>query len=118
MNLPLERHIHTLTANQGPAPEMIAAFQSDSALHLLTTYAVHGSLWDRMCGLRDGGESSQAGRMAEDEIRWWGAQMVGAIEWLHGQGFVHRYVVPPRTVLTTGISSRTTSSSILPPDSP
>ena len=73
---------------------MVAAFQSDSALQMISTYAPHGSLWDRMCNLGEGnGETSQAGRMAENEIRWWGHQMVGAIEWLHGQGFVHRYVV-------------------------
>lgn len=91
MNLPLERHIHILAPDGGSAPEIIAAFQSDSNLHLLTTYAPHGSLWDRMCSLGEG-ETGQAGRMAEDEVRWWGTQMVGAIEWLHHQGFVHRYV--------------------------
>jgi serine/threonine protein kinase len=93
MNLPLERYIHILSTDHGRAPEMVAAFQTDSTLYLMTTYAVHGSLWDRMCSLGEGvGETSQAGRMAEDEIRWWGSRMVGAIEWLHGKGFVHRYV--------------------------
>lgn len=95
MNLPVERHVHIMAiANQTiPAPEMIAAFQSDTTLHLITTYAAHGSLWDRMCGLgSNDGETSQAGRMAEDELRWWAAQMVASIEWLHEQGFVHRYV--------------------------
>jgi serine/threonine protein kinase len=97
MNLPLERHIHILARQRDHhhglnAPEMIVAFQTDSALHLITTYAAHGTLWDRMCGLAEGnGETSKAGRMAEDEIRWWGSQMIAAIEWLHGQGFVHRY---------------------------
>jgi serine/threonine protein kinase len=96
MNLPLERHIHILASNKSshPAPQMIAAFQSDTTLHLITTYAAHGSLWDRMCGLgSDQGETSQAGRMAEDEVRWWASQMVESIEWLHDQGFVHRYVL-------------------------
>jgi serine/threonine protein kinase len=94
MNLPLERYIHTLSTDHGRAPEIVAAFQTDSTLHLMTTYAAHGSLWDRMCSLGEGGgETSQAGRMAEDEIRWWGRQMVDTIEWLHGQGFVHRYVL-------------------------
>lgn len=112
MNLPLERHIHTLATAHAPIPipEMVAAFQTDSALHLITTYAAHGSLWDRMCSLGEGGgETSQAGRMAENEIRWWSSQMVGAIEWLHSQGFVHRYVLPLFTSLMVGISSRTTS---------
>ena len=93
MNLPLERYIHIMTIENQmkPTPEMIAAFQSDTTLHLITTYAAHGSLWDRMCGLGSNvGETSQAGRMVEDELRWWATQMVQAIEWLHGQGFVHR----------------------------
>ena len=116
MNLPLERYIHTLAIEQGPAPEMVSAFQTDSTLSLVTTYAAHGSLWDRMCSLGEGGgETSQAGRMAENEIRWWGHQMVRAIDWLHGQGFVHRYV-PRLTSLMVAISSHTTFSSILPLD--
>lgn len=32
--------------------------------------------------------------MKEDEIRWWGSQMVVAIAWLHDQGYAHRYVPP------------------------
>jgi len=92
MNLPLERHIHILAPERDYAPEMIAAFQTDSSLHLIATYAAYGSLWDRMCSLgnTDKGETSQAGKMAEDEIRWWARQMTGAIDWLHRQGFVHR----------------------------
>ena len=94
MNLPLERHIHILAPERNYAPEMRAAFQTDSSLHLLTTYAAYGSLWDRMCSLgnTDREETSHACRMAEDEIRWWTRQMIEAIDWLHNQGFVHRYV--------------------------
>lgn len=80
------------------APGLLASFQNESTLHLVMSYAPHGTLWDRMCSLGGGqegfGETSQAGRLGEEEVRWWACQMVASIEWLHDQGFVHRYVHP------------------------
>lgn len=99
MNLALERgiHIQVRESECQSAPEMVAAFQNESTLFLVMTYAPYGTLWDRMCGLggiEDGhGESSRVGEMRDSELRWWAAQMVSAIEWLHNQGFVHRWVV-------------------------
>lgn len=45
--------------------------------------------------------------MEEDEVAWWGRQMVGAVDWVHGQGYAHRYV-KRLPILTSGTSSRTT----------
>lgn len=77
---------------------MVAAFQSQSSLHLVITYAPCGTLWDRLCDLEhkevsahiDG--SFALGHMSGEEIDWWSIQMVGAIEWVHLMGFAHRCV--------------------------
>ena len=81
-------------------PHIVAAFQSPASLHLITTYAAYGTLWDKMSDLDAVQERSvlllpdeRLNPMSEVEARWWAAQMVSAIEWVHRKGFVHRYVM-------------------------
>lgn len=89
LNLPLERHIHSLTSVLSPAPAFTASFQSPTALHLVTSFSPCGSLWDRLCEMLPE-PGLDTGRMEEEEVGWWAKQMVGAISWLHGLGYVHR----------------------------
>jgi serine/threonine protein kinase len=99
LSLPLERHLHRLaqTFKTPSIPHLIAAFQSPDSLHLLTTYAACGTLWDRLCemapeldfGSSRGGRNVR-GKMREGEIKWWAAQMVQAIDWVHVAGYTHR----------------------------
>jgi len=102
LSLSFERHLHLLARPSFPSstneiPHLIAAFQSRTSLHLITTYASCGTLWDRLCDLSfsvDMTESQAssliAGFMAEEEAMWWSAQMVSAIDWVHRMGFAHR----------------------------
>ncbi|KIR54944.1 AGC protein kinase [Cryptococcus gattii Ru294] len=94
LSLSLERHVHRLANSSplAPCPNLIAAFQTELSLHLVITYAEHGSLWNRMCALFS--DARCTGGMLEEEIRWWGAQMVSAVEWLHSHNIVHRDIKP------------------------
>ncbi|XAO26186.1 hypothetical protein I312_105020 [Cryptococcus bacillisporus CA1280] len=94
LSLSLERHVHRLanSSPMAPCPNLIAAFQTELSLHLIITYAEHGSLWNRMCALFS--DTGCTGGMLEEEIQWWGAQMVSAIGWLHSHNIVHRDIKP------------------------
>ncbi|KIR68175.1 AGC protein kinase [Cryptococcus bacillisporus CA1873] len=94
LSLSLERHVHRLanSSPMAPCPNLIAAFQTELSLHLVITYAEHGSLWNRMCALFS--DTGCTGGMLEEEIQWWGAQMVSAIGWLHSHNIVHRDIKP------------------------
>ena len=65
---------------------------------LVMSYVPGGTLEDVL-------ESCLQGGMVESDVRWWFAQAVCAIGWLHEQGWAHRYVlfvtilpVPPSMV--------------------
>ena len=52
-------------------------------------YAPCGSLWDKIST-----ESTESTlQMPEQEVGWWARQMVAAVEWLHGIGYAHRWVI-------------------------
>ncbi|WVF68262.1 hypothetical protein IAT40_003027 [Kwoniella sp. CBS 6097] len=101
LSLALERHIHWLAQNekQPPIPKLIFAFQSETSISLVTTYANCGSLWDRLCSLSL--VEDTPGCMSESEVKYWARQMVDAIAWVHGHGFVHRDVKPHNFVVTS-----------------
>ncbi|KAK4688667.1 hypothetical protein P7C73_g1440, partial [Tremellales sp. Uapishka_1] len=116
LSLPVERHLHLLSHRSAqfsfstpPIPQLVTAFQSPTSLHLVTTYAACGSLWDRLCEvspeadfgtLRDTSMQDEGtGRLEEREVLWWAAQMVSAIQWVHSMGFCHRDVKPHNFLL-------------------
>lgn len=68
-------------------PRLLCAFQTPDKLTLLMDYADGGNLWDVVEAHTDTGA-----RIAESDLRWWMSQAACAIEWCHGQGFVHRCV--------------------------
>ncbi|OWZ52450.1 AGC-group protein kinase [Cryptococcus neoformans 125.91] len=94
LSLSLERHVHRLSSSSSlsPCPKLVAAFQTELSLHLIITYAECGSLWNRMCALFS--DTKYPGCMPEEEIQWWGAQMVNAVGWLHSHNIVHRDIKP------------------------
>ncbi|WVO14356.1 hypothetical protein L204_101988 [Cryptococcus depauperatus] len=99
LSLSLEKHIHRLSTGfkNPPAPQLLAAFQNETSLSLITTYAPCGSLWDRICSFSASGHT----RLAEEEIKWWAAQMIQAIDWLHQLKYVHRDIKPHNFVITS-----------------
>ncbi|KAL7425116.1 hypothetical protein Q5752_000804 [Cryptotrichosporon argae] len=119
LGLRYERHIHRLAGPSTPLPAFVTTFQSPDALYIITAYAPCGSLWDRMTDPARGagtGEGSGKGAgvvpMDEDEVAWWGVQMVGAIAHVHKLGFAHRDIKPhnfllaaPARVLLTDFGS-------------
>ncbi|KAF7369226.1 hypothetical protein MVEN_00250300 [Mycena venus] len=81
-------------SNSEWAPHLLCAFQTPTHLSLVMTYGEGGSLWDVL-------ESSPLeGRVAEEDMAWWAPQVISAVHWCHGQGFVHRDVKPHNFVLT------------------
>lgn len=84
----IERKIHIMARKTDCSfvPFAVAAFQDDREVHLVFEYAPYGSLWDVMWNVKD----RQAGRLDDNEIRWWAVQMALPIQWLHDQGYIHR----------------------------
>ncbi|KAF9067938.1 kinase-like domain-containing protein [Rhodocollybia butyracea] len=76
------------------APHLLCAFHTPTHLNLVMDYAEGGTLWDVL-------ESSPlAGRISEEDLRWWAPQIVSAIDWCHSQDFVHRDIKPHNFVIT------------------
>ncbi|WVQ95813.1 hypothetical protein IAU59_002912 [Kwoniella sp. CBS 9459] len=100
ISLALERHIHLLAhaERNPPVPKLVFAFQSETSISLVTTYAACGSLWDRLCSLSS--VEDTPGCMSEDEAGYWARQMVNAIAWVHKHGFVHRDIKPHNFLIT------------------
>ncbi|WRT69704.1 uncharacterized protein IL334_006694 [Kwoniella shivajii] len=100
LSLNIERLIHMigLRSVSPPIPALIAAFQTEDCISLVTTFAECGSLWDRLCSLSV--EDGQPGIMMDSEIKWWAPQMIEAIQWVHDQGYVHRDVKPHNFLVT------------------
>ncbi|KAI9638950.1 kinase-like domain-containing protein [Dioszegia hungarica] len=96
LQLPAERHLHLLASeiDYSPAPALFAAFQSSSTLYLVMDLAASGSLADRIENL--------PGSLPEGEVRWWAAQLLEAITWVHKQGYVHRDIKPANLLVTSG----------------
>ncbi|ODN72965.1 hypothetical protein, variant [Cryptococcus amylolentus CBS 6039] len=100
LSLANERHIHDLARSESVPlfPHLTATFQTPDSLHLLTTYAACGSLWDRLCSMTSLGSSFP--RLSEEEIGWWAPQMVAAVDWLHQNMFAHRDIKPHNFIIT------------------
>lgn len=84
----VERKIHIMARKVESRfiPYAVAAFQDEKEVHMVIEYAPYGTLWDVMWNRKD----RQAGKLDEEEIRWWAAQMALPIQWLHDQGYLHR----------------------------
>lgn len=87
--------LHSLAGDTAPA--LFAAFQTSTTLYLVNELAPFGSLADHL---------AEHGELPEIEIRWWAKQLLQAVEWIHGQGFAHRWVAASHMELTAEISSR------------
>lgn len=74
-------------------PEVLSAFLSPTAFHLVLSHAPGGDLWGLL--ERKNAEEGQEGvllGLEESWVRRWMADLVEVLEWLHVEGWAHRCV--------------------------
>ncbi|KAF8604349.1 kinase-like protein [Ceratobasidium sp. AG-I] len=83
------------------SPHLLCAFKDNGGggggldtYTLVMSYVPGGTLEDVL-------ESCLQGGMAESDVRWWFAQAVCAIGWLHEQGWAHRDIKPSNLAITS-----------------
>ncbi|KAI5474265.1 citron Rho-interacting kinase [Pseudohyphozyma bogoriensis] len=77
-----------------PIPRLIASFSSATHLSIILQHAQGGDLWSYLEPL--GGKG-----VDEAVVRRWMAEVVEAVEWLHGKGWAHRDLKPQNLLLTS-----------------
>ncbi|GAA5976489.1 hypothetical protein JCM5350_001708 [Sporobolomyces pararoseus] len=80
-------------------PRLIASFLSQSSCHLVLSHASGGDLWGLLETSLEGKDSSQNEGLPEEWVKFWIAQLVDAVEWLHNQGWAHRDIKPHNLLL-------------------
>ncbi|GAA5884676.1 hypothetical protein JCM6882_005345 [Rhodosporidiobolus microsporus] len=80
-------------------PQLVASFLSTSSFHVVLEHASGGDVWSVLeCKNAEVEQGAEVG-LPEDWVRPWMAELVDSLEWLHGQGWVHRDVKPQNMLL-------------------
>ncbi|KAI0739082.1 kinase-like domain-containing protein [Daedaleopsis nitida] len=89
--------------------KMYAAFQDDTSLYFVLDLALHGDLADLV---------KKHGSLSLRCARWYAAQIVDAVLWIHGKGIVHRDVKPENMLLDSELRIKLTDfgSAYIAPD--
>ncbi|SNX85843.1 related to Serine/threonine-protein kinase CBK1 [Melanopsichium pennsylvanicum] len=87
-------------------PQLLAAFQTQSSVHVLMEYVPSGDFSELLmaassCGAEYPGRAS-TGLLTEDWILRYSIDMIQAVAWVHDQGFAHRDIKPGNFLLDQG----------------
>lgn len=78
------------SSSPSPIPRLIASFLSPTSFHIILEHAAGGDLWTVLERQNEGVEPGSEVGLREDWVRFWMAQLVEAVEWLHEKGWAHR----------------------------
>ncbi|GAA5829630.1 hypothetical protein JCM5353_003106 [Sporobolomyces roseus] len=79
-------------------PLLVASFLTSTSIHLVLSHASGGDLWTLL-------ESSLVGKedlneaLSEEWVRYWLAEVLDCVEWLHSKGWAHRDIKPHNLLL-------------------
>ncbi|GAA6002178.1 hypothetical protein JCM10207_003111 [Rhodosporidiobolus poonsookiae] len=80
-------------------PRLVASFLSPTSFHLVISHAPGGDVWTVLERKNEGVEPGREVGLPEEWVRRWMAELVDAVEWLHGQGWAHRDIKPQNLLL-------------------
>ncbi len=87
------REVKVLSMLKTPfAPRFMAAFQDEGRLYIVTEYIVGGEMLKRL---------QDAGRLANDEAKFYASEILLALEYLHSNGIAYRDLKPENVLLDT-----------------
>ncbi|BGP38654.1 hypothetical protein JCM10450v2_002604 [Rhodotorula kratochvilovae] len=88
-----------LTDSDGRIPHLVASFLSPSSFHLVLSHSAGGDLWTVLEQRNEGAEPGQEKGLPEEWVKGWMAELVDAVDWLHGSGWAHRDIKPQNLLL-------------------
>ncbi|BGP14617.1 hypothetical protein JCM10213v2_002566 [Rhodosporidiobolus nylandii] len=80
-------------------PRLVASFLSPSSFHLLLAHSSGGDVFSVLERKNEGVVPGQELGLPEDMVRLWMAELLDAVEWLHGEGWAHRDVKPQNMLI-------------------
>ncbi|GAA5831890.1 hypothetical protein JCM3766R1_000140 [Sporobolomyces carnicolor] len=80
-------------------PRLIASFLSPSSCHLVISHAPGGDLWTLLEASVSAKDSSEETGLPEEWVKFWCAELVDAVQWLHERGWTHRDIKPHNLLL-------------------
>ncbi|GAA5855487.1 hypothetical protein JCM8547_007856 [Rhodosporidiobolus lusitaniae] len=91
----------SLRSTSSPAriPRLVASFLSPASFHIILEHVPGGDLWSILEKKNEGVEPGKELGLPEDWVKPWLAELVDAVEWLHGEGWVHRDIKPQNMLL-------------------
>ncbi|BGP01325.1 AGC/DMPK/GEK protein kinase [Rhodotorula toruloides ATCC 204091] len=80
-------------------PRLIVSFLSPTSFHIVISHASGGDLWTLLEKANEGVAVGEERGLSEDWVRGWMAQLLNAVDWLHGKGWAHRDIKPQNLLL-------------------
>ncbi|BGP23354.1 hypothetical protein JCM10295v2_002250 [Rhodotorula toruloides] len=80
-------------------PRLVASFLSPTSFHIVISHSSGGDLWTLLESVNDGVSAGEERGLKEDWVRAWTAELLDAVEWLHGKGWAHRDIKPQNLLL-------------------
>ncbi|GAA5823238.1 hypothetical protein JCM3770_000093 [Rhodotorula araucariae] len=85
--------------SEGRTPRLIASFLSPASFHLVLSFSTGGDLWTILEQYNQGVVRGEEKGLPEEWVKGWMAELVDAVEWLHGRAWAHRDIKPQNLLL-------------------